>query len=458
MEEKKWPQIKATSLSNSRREREYGEYEQIYPSYLPYVPYVPYVSKFLDIIPRVIKPKYLQYLQSQKYFTRDRKLPFPKIITFTLSMTTSGKSKGVNGKIGEFFKNARRSGLWLDAPTIHPSAVTKGRKKVPWQIFEEISYDAVQLAYELWPDEPIYGYPWTWEELSVYAFDGSKYLLPATEEIRQEFDPTSGLRNNWKGHYPQCLVITAYDVFRRLPVARTVAPNDSSEREEAKKLVPKIPENNLLLFDRGYPGFEFIKYVKGNYNGYYIFRSPATSTFPEVATFIRSGKKQDVIELSPTQKYLKKFPSYMCKSMSMESIKIRVIRLKSPDGVLSVLLTNLFDEEKFTRKKIIQLYFKRWEVESYYRDEKVYLDVIKFHCKNANGIYQELFASVIMSVIARTLMVLSSKEIEIEIGIGIGIETTNSLKSNTNSQLSILAPPQKQKKKQNQKQKKKKKL
>ncbi len=57
------------------------------------------------------------------------------------------------------------------------------------------------------------------------------YLLHATPEIRNEFDPDSGLENDGKGHYPQCLVSTAYDVFRRMPIGRVVNPCDSSERE-----------------------------------------------------------------------------------------------------------------------------------------------------------------------------------------------------------------------------------
>jgi hypothetical protein len=32
--------------------------------------------------------------------------------------------------------------------------------------------------------------------MSVFAFDGSQYDLPATEEIRKEFDHDSGLENN----------------------------------------------------------------------------------------------------------------------------------------------------------------------------------------------------------------------------------------------------------------------
>ena len=79
----------------------------------------------------------------------------------------------------------------------------------------------------------------------------------------------------------------------------------------------------------------------------------------------------------------------------------------SPDGIVSVLLTNLYDTEKFPRQEIITLYFKRWEVESYYRDEKVVLEIEGFHGKTSNSIRQELFAAMIMSVISRTLMALS---------------------------------------------------
>ena len=108
-------------------------------------------------------------------------------------------------------------------------------------------------AYDIWPaDDGRY----LWHGMSVFALDGSKYMLPATEEIRDDFDPSSGLENKGKGHYPQCLVSTVYDVFRRLPVARSVVGNDNSEREEMKKLVSFVPPGSVWMFDRGYPSYE----------------------------------------------------------------------------------------------------------------------------------------------------------------------------------------------------------
>ena len=243
--------------------------------------------------------------------------------------------------------------------------------------------------------------------MSAIAFDGSKYDLPATELIRKEFDPQSGLQYEGKGHYPQCLVTTAYDVFRRLPVARSVVSIHGSEREEAKALLPSIPPWCVLLFDRGYPGYELIAYLRENYRGYFLFRCPAQSTFPAVEAFVRSGRQEGFILLAPSNKYLQGLSPRQRKRAKV--IQLRIIRLVSPDGTVSVLLTNLLNMASFPAEEIIGLYFRRWAIEDHYRTEKVVLEIEQFHGKSSNSIRQELFAVVIMSVIARTLMVITSR-------------------------------------------------
>lgn len=353
----------------------------------------------MGLVPAEIKEC---YRQQEGHFTRKRKFPFSWVITFVLSITTSGKSKSVDSKSSEFFKNARRSGLWPKAKAVDRSTVTKARKKVKWQVFEEIFYKAVKLAYELWPD----GSDYKWKGMSVYGVDGSKYSLPATPELRKEFDPTSGLENAGKGHYPQCLVTTIYDVLRRLPIARSVVGYGNCERKQAQELIPKVPAGNLLIFDRGYPGFKVFEFLNKNYDGYYIFRSTASSTFPAVEEFIKSHKAEDIIYLEPTKSRRSK-RKLNSQSLRQTSIRLRVIRLESPDGKLSAILTNLMDKKKFSREEIIKLYFRRWEIESFYRDEKIFLGVDTFHSRNSNGIRQELFAAMIMNVIAKILMLTS---------------------------------------------------
>jgi len=254
------------------------------------------------------------------------------------------------------------------------------------------------LAHTFFPDSDQY----KWHGMSVYAVDGSKYTLPASSELREEFDPESGLENTGKGHYPQCLVSTIYDVFRRLPIAKTVVACDSSERTEALKMLHRVPPDNLIMFDRGYPGYDIIRKLVRNYSGHFLFRCPAKNSFLALKEFVESNKTDAIIFINPPNERQKKTLS---SKSSSESIKLRAIKLQSPGGELSILLTDLFDTEIYSETSLQSLYYKRWGIEVHYRDDKETAEIQEFHCKNSNGVLQEIFASSIMNVISRILMI-----------------------------------------------------
>ncbi|MCZ6799513.1 MAG: transposase, partial [Nitrospirae bacterium] len=192
----------------------------------------------------------------------------------------------------------------------------------------QVHQEAVKLAYEVWPTRETD----TWQGLSVFAIDGSKYQLPAAAVVRTAFDPHSGLDHPGKGHDPQCLVSTAYDVFRRLPIARTIQPMaEANEREEVKALLPQIPPGGVLLFDRGYPSYDLLAHLQ-QYQGMWVLRCPASQTFPAVEAFVQSGKAEALLTLTAPQ---------------TEAIRLRAIRMGSPSGDVSVLLTNLPEDERF---------------------------------------------------------------------------------------------------------------
>lgn len=75
-------------------------------------------------------------------------------------------------------------------------------------------------------------------------------MAPSTtgrqEENRRKFDPQSGVDHKGKGHYPHCLVTSTYDVFRCIPVTRTVVSIHGSEREETMSLVASIRPKAVL--------------------------------------------------------------------------------------------------------------------------------------------------------------------------------------------------------------------
>ncbi|MFC1839728.1 transposase [Thermodesulfobacteriota bacterium] len=152
----------------------------------------------------------------------------------------------------------------------------------------------------------------------------------------------------------------------------------------------------------------FIKELINTYSGYFVFRCPGSSIFSAVISFLASGQDDAIIWVDPTHSC--RVRSGVKKWRQAKPIKLRVIKLVSPDGTISVLLTNLFDAQSFSREDITDLYFRRWEVEIHYRNEKTILDIEKFHGKSPNSIRQELFAIMIISVISRILMYLSESQ------------------------------------------------
>ena len=262
--------------------------------------------------------------QDPKHFNRKRKLSFERLVVFILHIV-SGDTKGIDIKSGLFFKMARRSGTWRNARQATRSAVTRARKKLHWKVFESVFSSVVGLALRHWPTDTKY----LWHGMSVFAIDGSKFTLPASDEIRAYFDPDSGLQNAGKGHYPQALVSTAFDVFRRIPVARTVMPNNASERKEAMAMLARMPRG-IVLFDRGYPSYEFILYMMENYPGHFLFRCPVSSTFPAVVNFLASGANDGIIEIAPSDTYRSKQSAAARRELT--SLTVRVVRVILPNG------------------------------------------------------------------------------------------------------------------------------
>jgi hypothetical protein len=327
-------------------------------------------------------------------------------VACVLNLVGGGKTEGMDIEMASLFKMARRSGLWPQAQAPGRSALSKARAKIPWEAFREMLEKAVALAYEIWPERP----GDRWHGMHVLAIDGSKFDLPATDEIREEFDPQSGLGVPGKGHYPQCLVSTLYDVFRALPLARTIAPYRGCERQEALKLLKWAPGESLIVFDRGYPSYEMFLHLEQNFSGHFLMRCKTTLASAVVAGFLKNSQREAIIDVPPPQSYSAQ------ERRRLPTLRLRAVRTHEPDGKPIVFLTSLLDMEAIGYREIIDMYFKRWEVEVYYREEKVVQDIERFHSRSVQGISQEFFAVMVLTVISRTMAALSETLHEVPAG------------------------------------------
>ena len=93
-------------------------------------------------------PSFCQTIEKSKEndFTRNRKLPLPRLLVTLLHLTAGGsRHDGVDIKLGDFFNLSRRDGLWPEVQTPHRSALTKARSKLGWEAFAGLLRKAVDL-------------------------------------------------------------------------------------------------------------------------------------------------------------------------------------------------------------------------------------------------------------------------------------------------------------------------
>lgn len=382
-------------------------------------------SLYNSLIELIPAERQKEFCIGHDVFVRDRKLPYTSIITIILSLCVQQRNCGLASSLEQFFAFTRNTALWPNQSQTHESSFSKARAKLTWEAFEDLHKKFTKLAYSIWDDDPYY----SWFGMNVFAVDGSKYSLPSTDELREVFDPLSlppaekpadaatnalidspSEKPTGKPYFPQCTVTTIYDVFRRLPIARSIADVNTSERKQLLNLLDTIPQKSVVIADRGYPSYEVLAAFIQYFSGYFLIRCPASNSFPAVRDFIQSGKDEAIISVAPSQDY--KAKSKEDPNAFKEHIAVKAIRIVTLNGSVSVLLTNMVDDESYSTQEIKKLYLKRERIENYYRDEKTYLEIEKFHSKSPNGIRQELYAILVVSVIARILMMHCQKKVK----------------------------------------------
>lgn len=347
----------------------------------------------LNFIPTTLPS---HHLSAETDFSRKPKLTISDVFTFLFSSVSSGVKGGVRPQLQRFLISQSTASDLANIKLVHTSNLCRARYKIRWEAFHDLFADLVDQVYCHWNAEEF-----NYHTLPVVAVDGSQFTLPSSAEIREEFDPTTPLLKAGGRYFPQSLVMTAFDVFRKVPVARSITPTNSSERRELLSLIQDIKRRSLLVLDRGYFGYEVFNRLIFESDHEFLAKLPLHSNIKEVKAFVESGERDQHITINVTKTYLDNVRNGKTELVNnLEPLEVRIIRYKAGDSE-ALLVTSLLDDNRYTEQSIIDLYRARWEVENYYRDEKVWLEIEDFHSKKVQGVKQELYAVLIMSLLTR---------------------------------------------------------
>jgi hypothetical protein len=235
------------------------------------------------------------------------------------------------------------------------------------------------------------------------AVDGFRITLPCTKELKKHYGE---VKNKTGVIQARCSVL--YDVENKYVLEGKLTPLKQGKRELAITHLSHCKKQDLLIYDRGYPSYAFIKeHIKNDLS--YLMRVKVSFN-QKIIDFDKSKKETTIVEIFPG-KYTKNSEKLAAKNAG---IKLRLVRVKLPKNQIEILRTSLLDIEKYPSKIFKKLYQKRWGVETFYDELKNKLKVEHLSGYSNQSIQQDFYAALFISNIQTLIVSELEDEITLE--------------------------------------------
>lgn len=328
----------------------------------------------IDFIKNIIvSPDFLaRNRQSNKDFTRNRKLPFHILIAFLLNFVRGS----YQDELDKFFKTIHR--FDVAKRIVSKAALTKARMKLKFDAFVELNLHLIHYFEKHFN-------PRTWYGFRLLAIDGSTTRLPMTEGIARHF----GVWNCRQGRpSPMGRISQLFDVLNKVTIDAVIHPKGVGERELASQHLLNLMPNDLILLDRGYPAWWLFRLIL-SMDGHFCARVSCTK-WKAVRKFFYSGLPEKIIKLPVHAASVSQ-----CRQMGLEmtALKLRLIRVEN-EGKSTILITSLLDTQQYPIGLFNDLYHDRWPVEEDYKTIKCRMELENFSGKSALSVYQDFHAKI----------------------------------------------------------------
>jgi len=316
---------------------------------------------------------------SEKDFTRKRKQSFHSTLIFMVNFLTKSLSAEIESFIG-FIKQTIKE---KETHCFTKSAFVQCRKKIKPEAFKYLSDSLVDEFYTD-NDESVK----RWNGFRLLAVDGSRLTLPDTQELEAIYGRT---KNQSDTGVVQARVSVLYDVLNKFAIDGSLSALSTGEGVLALHHLAFSKPEDLIIYDRGYPSFDLI-YEHFYRNIDFLIRVK-TDFSNVVREFYQSGLDTDIVKIYPGKNTKLSDKSYSKNTFK----KVRLVRVELPSGKAEILITSLFDEQKYPNSLFKELYSLRWCIETFYDEVKNKIKVEHFSGYSQHSILQDFYAALFVS-------------------------------------------------------------
>jgi hypothetical protein len=278
---------------------------------------------------------------------------------------------------------------WLRVEPVTASAFSQARYKLQHTAFIELNQQAVVESRYRDANFPTF---WGFRVLGV---DGSKVLLPDTEDVRAAFGTiaySNGTDAQIQGERPYALASVLYDVLNRVALDATLGRADAYEVDLAIDPLAHTGPTDVLVMDRNYPSYRMLAELTQRAR-HFVIRCSAAS-FGAARRLLRGeGPDSQVVALTPCAAQ-----APLIRQLGLpQALTVRLVRVPLSTGEWEVLVTSLRDEVAYPTAGFLELYHWRWGVEPFYGVLKTRLDLENFSGLGAEAVRQDFQATVYLT-------------------------------------------------------------
>lgn len=241
------------------------------------------------------------------------------------------------------------------------------------------------------------------------AIDGTVLDAPDCE-AHQHLGRSSGSRGD--GPFPQVRKVSLVELGTHVEFAFAYGGWKDSEKKLVAQVWESIPEDALLIEDRGF--FSYKSWKKLHKEHKLLVRIQKSMVFKPIKCF------------SDGSFLAKIYPSNWYRNNDKKGILVRIIEYKLDDpqrtGYDEVhrLITNLLDAEQFPATELIMEYHERWEEEIVFDEQKTHQDPCRaekttnLRSETSDGLKQELYALSLGHFVVRAMMLEAAQSEQLD--------------------------------------------
>lgn len=291
--------------------------------------------------------------------------------------------------------------LWDSAVGAFPSlqgrrpssgSLAKARGRLPMVLWENIWDYLAAKVQQL--SEPFA----CWRGHRVVLVDGTCVSMPDTPSLHAYFGTSTG--RGGKRHYPLARMVTAALANTMTVIAYAVGRYDQSEQALLRPLLCRLRRGDLLLADRHFAGS----------NLYHEYLGAGLNFLTRIHQRFRVSRLRP-LEGYAANDFVTDMPIgdiYRRKDTTLPpSVRVRLIqatvRLRGQRDTIW-FVTSLLDDTAYPAAELVELYARRWRIETLLLQLKVGLSADVLRSRTPQGTLKELAARMVAINVVRAIM------------------------------------------------------